>query len=202
MLRRGYPRQCQRNTKARNPLLGPPCAVKAACTVTTGGMGKHRSCCASCPYPLGKPPRSRAWLRDHMVSLNEVESTYGECSPCLNTLPDGTVQWREVLVSFTTLAMATLGAVVAKRLARMNLIYPVPTEGACDNRYRLADNHHLSDLVESVKLNLGGPSDDGNESGSRRVETPPKSSDASEGSQRGHSSRSTGKPCTWRRATA
>jgi hypothetical protein len=35
-----------------SPLMGPPCAVKAACTVITGGMGKHRSCCAPCPYPL------------------------------------------------------------------------------------------------------------------------------------------------------
>jgi hypothetical protein len=30
-----------RALRAVNPLRGPPCAVKAACTVTTGGMGKH-----------------------------------------------------------------------------------------------------------------------------------------------------------------
>jgi hypothetical protein len=50
-------------------------------------------------------------------------------------------------------------------------------------------------------VNMGDPSDDANESGIRRLETAPKTSDASEGSQRGHSSQSAGKPCTWRRAT-
>jgi hypothetical protein len=48
---------------------------------------------------------------------------------------------------------------------------------------------------------MGDPSDDGNESGSTDEETRPKTSDASDGSQRGHSSRSAGKPRTWRRAT-
>jgi hypothetical protein len=67
---------------------------------------------------------------------------------------------------------------------------------------RLHDNHHLHDLAESTNGNMGDPSDDDKESGSRALETAPKPSDASEGSQRGHSSRSTGKPCTWRRATA
>ena len=34
------------------------------------------------------------------------------------------------------------------------------------------DNRHLSDLVESTNGNMGEPSADANESGSRRVETP------------------------------
>jgi hypothetical protein len=67
---------------------------------------------------------------------------------------------------------------------------------------RLHDNHHLHDLAESTNGNMGDPSDDGNESGSTDGATRPKSSDASDGSQRGHSTRSVGKPRAWGRATA
>ena len=54
---------------------------------------------------------------------------------------------------------------------------------------------------ESIGVNMGDPSDDANESGSRGWATPQKSSDASGGSQRGHSTRRAGKPSTWGRAT-
>jgi hypothetical protein len=64
------------------------------------------------------------------------------------------------------------------------------------------DNRHLRDLAESISRNLGDPSGDDNESGSNGLETIQKSADAPEGSQRGHSSQSAGKPRTWRRATA
>jgi hypothetical protein len=37
-----------------------------------GGDGKTQLGCASCPYPLGKPPSRRAWLSNRMVSSNEV----------------------------------------------------------------------------------------------------------------------------------
>jgi hypothetical protein len=49
---------------------------------------------------------------------------------------------------------------------------------------------------------MGDPADDANESGSSEWETTPKTSDVSEGSQRGHSTRRAGKPRTWGRATA
>jgi hypothetical protein len=55
---------------------------------------------------------------------------------------------------------------------------------------------------ESINVNMGDPSDDVNESGSRGLATTPKTSDASEGSQRGHSTRRVGKPRTGGRATA
>ena len=38
---------------------------------------------------------------------------------------------------------------------------------------RLPDNHHLSDLVESINGNMGDPSEDAKESGSRGLETTP-----------------------------
>ena len=74
--------------------------------------------------------------------------------------------------------------------------------GACNSRYRLADNRHLNDLAESIMRNVGDLADDVNESGSSRVETPVKSSDASARSQRSHSTLRLGKPATWGRATA
>ena len=55
----------------------------------------------------------------------------------------------------------------------VNLMYPMSTE---EPRYAgtgCRDNHHLMGLVESIARNLGGPFDDGNESGSKELETPP-----------------------------
>jgi hypothetical protein len=73
--------------------------------------------------------------------------------------------------------------------------------GVCNSRYRLYDNRHLHDCVESIIRNLGGPLNDVKESGSSGLETTPKTFDASKGSQRGHSTLSGGKPHTWGRAT-
>jgi hypothetical protein len=84
----------------------------------------------------------------------------------------------------------------------MNLIYPVSTEVLAIARLGYADNRRLSGSVESISVNMGDPSGDVKESGSSRLETTSKSSDALEGSQRGHSSRRAGKPSTWPRATA
>jgi hypothetical protein len=41
MLRLGNPGQCREKEVRVNPLRRPPCAVKAACTVTTGGMERR-----------------------------------------------------------------------------------------------------------------------------------------------------------------
>ena len=84
----------------------------------------------------------------------------------------------------------------------MNLEYPVPTWELPIGRIGCCGNHHLRDLAESISVNVGDPSDDANESGSSELETTPKTSDAAEGSQRGHSSQNMGKPCARRRATA
>ena len=62
-------------------------------------------------------------------------------------------------------------------------------------------NHHLRDLAESISVNVGDSAGDVNESGSKDVETHPKSSDAPAESQRGHSSRRVGKLRTGGRAT-
>jgi hypothetical protein len=72
----------------------------------------------------------------------------------------------------------------------MNLMYPVPTEEPAVAGRGCGDNRHLLDCVESIIRNLGDSSDNANESGSRGLATTPKSSDVSEGSQRGHSTRS------------
>jgi hypothetical protein len=84
----------------------------------------------------------------------------------------------------------------------MNLIYPVPTEEPAIAGIGCCDNRHLHDLVESIIRNVGDPSDNANESGSNELETAPKSSDGSEGSQRDHSTQSAGKPRTGGRVTA
>jgi hypothetical protein len=62
-------------------------------------------------------------------------------------------------------------------------------------------NPHLRDLAESISVNVGGPADDVQERGSEERATVQKTSEASEGSQRGHSSQNVGKPRTGRRAT-
>jgi hypothetical protein len=88
-----------------------------------------------------------------------------------------------------------------RRMARMNLIYPAPTEEPAIAGIGLPDNRHLNDLVESITMNVGDHSRNEKESGSKAVETHPKSSDVLGWSQRGHSTRRTGKPSTWERAT-
>jgi hypothetical protein len=88
-----------------------------------------------------------------------------------------------------------------KRVVWVNLTYPIPTrEPAIAGRGRQRTATYVISL-ESMAVNMGDPSGDANESGSSEWETTPKTSDASEGSQRGHSTRSAGKPCTWGRAT-
>jgi hypothetical protein len=84
----------------------------------------------------------------------------------------------------------------------MNLMYPVPTEVLAIARLGYADNRRLSGSVESINVNMGDHSRYVKESGSSELETAPKSSDVLGWSQRGHSSRSAGKPRTWQRATA
>jgi hypothetical protein len=83
-----------------------------------------------------------------------------------------------------------------------HLIYPMSTEEPAIAGTGRSDNRHLRDLAESIMRNLGDSSDNANESGSSELETTPKSSDVSEESQRGHSTRSAGKPRTGGRATA
>jgi hypothetical protein len=83
----------------------------------------------------------------------------------------------------------------------MNLVYPVSTWELPVGSIGCCGNHHLRDLVESISVNVGDPAGDVNESGSTEVETPPKSSEAPAGSQRGRSTRRVGKPRTGGRAT-
>jgi hypothetical protein len=52
----GHPCRNQRNTQAVSPLMGSPCAVKAARTVATGGMEKR--VVMSCPRKDDQIPRS------------------------------------------------------------------------------------------------------------------------------------------------
>jgi hypothetical protein len=84
----------------------------------------------------------------------------------------------------------------------MNLVYPVSTWELPIGSIGCCGDHHLRDPVESISVNVGERTWDVKESGSRWLETTPKSSNAQVGSQRGHSSPRAGKPSTWRRATA
>jgi hypothetical protein len=55
------------------PLRGSPYAMKAARTVATGGTGRHRSSCASCPYPLDNLP--------HVVDLAALATSAARFVP-------------------------------------------------------------------------------------------------------------------------
>jgi hypothetical protein len=85
-------------------------------------------------------------------------------------------------------------------MTRTDLIYPVSTEEPAVAGIGCMGNHHLRDPVESINVNMGDPSDDAKERGSKELATALKTSEAPEGSQRGHSTRSAGKPRTWERA--
>ena len=118
----------------------------------------------------GKPPRRGAWLREHMVSLNAADSTYGEGYPWLKNLPDGPA--RGAMAYYRSLALR--GSLSGESCPQEDVDEPdLPHihSGACDSRYRLANNRHLTDFVESIVENVGDPADDANESGSRGVET-------------------------------
>ena len=65
-----------------------------------------------------------------------------------------------------------------------------------------SDNRHLSCPAESIAVNMGDLPRDDKESGSTGEAIRPKSSNALGKSQRGHSTRRTGKPSTGGRATA
>jgi len=84
----------------------------------------------------------------------------------------------------------------------MNLVYPVSTGEAAIAGIGRWITATCVILSESINGNMGDPSDDVKESGSSGLVTALKTSDAAEGSQRGHSTRSAGKPRTWGRATA
>ena len=73
----------------------------------------------------------------------------------------------------------------------MNLTYPVSTEEpAVAGRGRMVTaTDRLS--FESAHVNMGDSSNDGKGSGSRELETAPKTPEVLEGSQRGHSTRRT-----------
>jgi hypothetical protein len=85
---------------------------------------------------------------------------------------------------------------------RIDLIDPASIRKPAIAGIGCPDNHHLNGLVESINGNMGGPAGDVKESGSRGLETTPKTSKAPEGRQRGHSTRRAGKPRTGGRATA
>jgi hypothetical protein len=74
--------------------------------------------------------------------------------------------------------------------------------GAAIGGERLVDNHHLLDSVESVNGNMGELTRGVKERERRAGKSILKSSDIRVSRQRGHRSRSAGKPRTGRRATA
>jgi hypothetical protein len=89
----------------------------------------------------------------------------------------------------------------AKRMARMDLIYPVSTEEPTVVGIGCRVTATYVIVLESIDVNMGDPRHDVNGSGSTDEATRPKSPDACSGSQRGHSTRSAGKLRTWGRAT-
>jgi hypothetical protein len=149
----------------------------------------------------GKPPRRGAWLRDHMASSSEADFNLRGSAPLPHLARRGSRCVDGIQFFCRTLRDSTQSRYCQKDgTGRPDI--PCAHRGACNSRYRLVDNRRLSDLVESITVNMGDLPDDVNGSGSREVATPPKSSDASGRSQRGHSTRSAGKPRTWGRATA
>jgi len=150
----------------------------------------------------GKPRRCRAWLRDRKVSPNEVDQPTGKGAPGSRPCLMGqrvSGQAQPQLADHPTQSHQMIdcdkGYADEPDIPRMH-------SGTANKQDRLLGDHHLNDLVESTNGNMGGPSEDAKESGSNGLATTLKTSNASEGSQRGHSSQSEGKPRTWRRATA
>ena len=62
----------------------------------------------------------------------------------------------------------------------MNLVYPVSTWELPIGSIGCCGNHHLRDLAESISVNVGGPSDEANESGSNDTATSMRTNDREE----------------------
>jgi hypothetical protein len=165
---------------------------RAGCSVPVSSMPLKGS-----GEARGKPPVCRAWLRDRMVSSNEAGLDLRGMPPLSQHLARWDSQWWGN--SHTEVAQ---GHIATQRMTWVNLMYPMPAEEPRYAGIGLVDNRHRHDPAESITVNVGDLSGDVKESGSNELETALKSSDAPDRSQRGHSSRSTGKPCTGRRATA
>jgi hypothetical protein len=116
----------------------------------------------------GKPPRCRAWLRDRMVSSNEAGLDLRGMPPLSQHLARWDSQWWDV--SHTEVAQ---GQIATQRMIWVNRMYPMSTEEPRYAGIGLVDNRHLHDPVESITMNVGDPSDDVKESGSKEVETLP-----------------------------
>jgi hypothetical protein len=119
----------------------------------------------------GKPPRGGAWLRDHPVSSHDVDFNLRGKLPLSQDL----ARWDSRCVSRAWYIHLILrSGVVPFHRCQDDLDKPDVLHihrGACSSRYRLLENHPLSDPTESIIVNMGDPSDDAKESGRRRVET-------------------------------
>jgi hypothetical protein len=114
----------------------------------------------------GKPPKCCAWLRDRMLSSDEAGLDLRGMPPLSQYLARWDSQWR---VSFPHRGSSRTRSYPKDDMG--NLMYPMSTE---EPRYAgtgLVDNRHLHDPVESIRMNVGDPSGDGKESGSRGMET-------------------------------
>jgi hypothetical protein len=78
-----------------------------------------------------------------------------------------------VYSSFTPHTEAAYRVLAVKRMVRINLIYTVPTEEPTIAGIGCSDNRHLNGPVASIVRNMGDPSADVHESGSRGLETTP-----------------------------
>ena len=109
-----------------------------------------------------------------MVSPYEVTSTYGERGPWLKTLPDGPLNGVDERWSlFDTPSSQISGLTIQRKVQGDLVLYPCTRSGAAICGERLSGSHHLNDLVESIIGNIGEPSADAKESGSRGLETAP-----------------------------
>jgi len=121
----------------------------------------------------GKPPRGGAWLVDHMVSSHEVDFNLRGKLPLSQDL----ARWDSRCVSSAWYIHLILrSGVVPFHRCKDDMDKPALLHihrGACSSRYRLLENHHLSDPIESIIVNMGDPSDDAKESGSRGWATTP-----------------------------
>ena len=108
-----------------------------------------------------RPPRGRAWLRDHMVSKRSDERPTGNPPPVRGKPTQ--MSWTSLTVTVPTPSQgrprATEAACcifAAQRMSQMYLDYPDSSQEPATSRIGSEVSHHLRDLAESIYVNVGG----------------------------------------------
>jgi hypothetical protein len=152
-------------------------------------------------------PTRQAAKRPGLAERSYGEFTRSGCQPTGNESPVSRpcLMGQRVGLSWVmsdSILRCSLQTSGCKRSTWINLIYPTSTREPREAGRGCSITTTYTTSFESIDGNMGELIRDVKESGSNGVETHLKASEAPISSQRGHSSRRTGKPRTGRRATA